>query len=174
MRRFVVDRVRERFSNLYIAVLLQLNSVFYLVLFCLFVFPSPVLLLFSQLTYRNIAHHIAFFVSLLCYLFRDHEPFFIFLLSPVLFCPFSLPSCQVRPSLHLTVCRQHSHRIPTQSTVFLLSARQRAHRFRSPLLLAFSSFLVTLNRILAQQTSICTLSTSAPFSNYFILLHCLI
>jgi len=29
----------------------------------------------SWVTYRNIAHHIVFFVSLLCYLFRDHEPF---------------------------------------------------------------------------------------------------
>jgi len=64
--------------------------------------------------------------------------FSLIICSVLSFLPrFSSPSCHVHPSLHLTACRQHSHRIPTQSAVFLLFARQRAIRFRSPLLLAF-------------------------------------
>ena len=83
-----------------------------------------------------------------------------------------------RPILATSILPCTSRLANSTSTAFLPSLQSfcfslaSAHsvsavRFSSP----FSSFLVTLNWILAQQTS---LSTSAPFSILFILLHCLI
>ena len=66
-----------------------------------------------------------------------HEPYVPFTCAVLSLHRFSSPSCQVHPSLHLTACRLHSHRIHTQSAVFLLFAHQRTLGFRSLLLLAF-------------------------------------